>query len=95
MLARFDSNDDGQLDMQELRVAMQAAREQARSEMERVLAGNQLHLFGKPGDTTRPFIIASRPQARQVTLLRLQTWLGAAAFLACGTGLVVYWTRGL
>lgn len=95
MLARFDTNDDGEIDAHEMRVAMQAARQQARQEMEQLIAGHSMHMFGRPTDAARPFIISTMPQRTQVLLTRVQIWGGAAAFLGCGIGLILLLRNGL
>lgn len=61
LLKRFDTNGDGQIDMQEWEVARRAALEQVRSQHVELSLDPDLHVLSKPADR-RPFILSTLTQ---------------------------------
>ncbi len=61
LLKRFDTNGDGQIDMQEWEVARRAALEQVRSQHVEQSLDPDLHVLSKPSDR-RPFILSTLTQ---------------------------------
>ncbi|HWU69600.1 MAG TPA: GIDE domain-containing protein [Stenotrophobium sp.] len=82
LLKRFDSNGDGQIDMQEWEAARRAALEEVRQQAVQNAINPDLHVLSKPRDH-RPFIISTLSQAAQARRLRWQ----AAASLVAAAGL--------
>lgn len=60
MLRRFDKNDDGKIDDQELKLAKQAAESVVDDELDHSYRQSATHLIEKPRDG-RPFILSSIP----------------------------------
>lgn len=87
LLKRFDSNGDGQIDMQEWEVARRAALEQVRSEHVERSLDPDLHVLSKPPDR-RPFILSTLTQKSMTR--RYRFWatlclLGGLALIALCT----------
>jgi len=81
LLKRFDTNGDGQIDMQEWEVARRTALEQVRSQHVERSLDPDLHVLSKPPDR-RPFVLSTLTQKSMTR--RYRFWatlclLGAAA----------------
>ncbi|MCR9089932.1 GIDE domain-containing protein [Algiphilus sp.] len=63
LMARFDENDDGEIDMQEWARAREAAREQVRRERVQEPPPQDVHVLRRPADR-RPFVLSTWPQAK-------------------------------
>lgn len=80
LLARFDRNGDGEIDMQEWEAARQAAAQQAEQDNRESQQGQMPNILEKPRNKRQPFILAAK---RQDDLTwQLHTWAGLA--LVCG-----------
>lgn len=83
LLKRFDSNGDGQIDLQEWEAARRAALEQVRSQHVERSLDPDLHVLSKPPDR-RPFILSTLTQksmTRRYRLWALLCLLGAGGVI--------------
>jgi hypothetical protein len=87
VLARFDSNGDGTVDLEEWEVAREQAREQADKEVRDLQQAGPVNTISRPVDG-RPFLIANLPQFDLVRRFRLQGWSGLGLFLVAGATMV-------
>lgn len=90
LLKRFDSNGDGQIDLQEWENVRRAALEEIRHQSLQNAVNPDLHVLSKPRDR-RPYIISTLSQATQARRLRWQavTSLVAAAGLGYFSALLL------
>jgi len=63
LLARFDLNNDGVLDMDEWFLARQAAKREVEKEMREVQAQPDIHIVGQPPDG-KPYLISNLSQEK-------------------------------
>ncbi len=84
LLARFDSDGNGELDLQEWRQVTQAAREQAEAERRELLSHPQEHAMVKPHGGL-PFIIGSHSQVRLISRFYRRALFFSAGFLVTGS----------
>lgn len=90
LIARFDANGDGEVDVTEWEAARAAARASVlKSHRERASQG-ALHVMRAPeGD--RPFLISARPPEDLVSHLRRWMWVHFATLsLGCGAAIVLF-----
>ncbi|MDD5036618.1 MAG: GIDE domain-containing protein [Methylococcaceae bacterium] len=83
LLRRFDSNGDGQIDLEEWDEARAAAEREAVSSWQEQ---PEFNLMKKSADG-RPYLLSCTPQARLIAGYRHKAWLGIAGFLVLGAGL--------
>lgn len=83
LLKRFDSNGDGQIDMQEWEAARRAALEQVQAQHVERSLDPDLHVLSKPPDR-RPFILSTITQKSLTRRYRFWAALSLASALACG-----------
>lgn len=63
LLARFDENKDGQIDMEEWQKVREAAFKQIKSQHADQKASAPVHMLGKTCDSRRPFLLSAVPQS--------------------------------
>lgn len=83
--ARFDSDGDGQIDMQEWQVARRAAATEVDARHDEVRQRADTHLIRAPEDG-RPFILANVDPARLARRYLYWTWVHAVAFVVTLVG---------
>jgi len=62
LLARFDENGDGEIDMQEWQKVMEAAQQEVNQNLTERLVQPEIHTISKPLDGRRPYIISVESQ---------------------------------
>lgn len=82
--ARFDLNNDGQLDMQEWMLARRAARRTAEKNMAAARAEPDIHILEQPQDQ-RLFLISNLPQPKLERRYWIWAWLHLIIFF-CALG---------
>lgn len=87
LLRRYDSNGNGQLDMDEWEQVRQAAQAEVARDHADLRTQPDEHHMGKPADG-RLFLISTLPPEKIVQRFRRWAWAHATAFLACLVGLV-------
>jgi hypothetical protein len=63
LLARFDENKDGQIDMEEWQKVRKTALKQIKSQHADQKASAPVHMLGKSCDSRRPFLLSALPQS--------------------------------
>lgn len=66
LLARFDENKDGQIDMEEWQKVREAAFKQIKSQHADQKASAPVHMLGKTCDSRRPFLLSALPQSELI-----------------------------
>ncbi|MFA5941927.1 MAG: GIDE domain-containing protein [Sinimarinibacterium sp.] len=95
LLARFDANGDGRIDLQEWEIVRRAALDQVRQEHLARSTDPDIHVLARPADG-RPFLLSTLPQQHLVRRYRLTGAAALAFSIAAGTGSVFALTaRGL
>lgn len=89
LLRRFDADRDGELDTEEWDAARQAAEKQVRAHQWERVAGNPLHLLGKPKDR-RPYLLSNLGHDGLGQRYRRWAWAHLVVFLSACGGLA-YW----
>ncbi|MES9870663.1 MAG: hypothetical protein ABW090_11865 [Sedimenticola sp.] len=84
MLERFDSNGDGQIDMQEWEKVRRSAATEAGKAYTEQMANQVLHTLGNTGSRRHPFLISTLPQFNLVRRYRLYAGGSIAAFFIGG-----------
>ncbi len=80
LLQRFDSNKDGQIDLQEWEAVRQSAFAEAQQVHDRLAQEPDIHLVEKPAQSGQPFIISVHPQAVLIDKYRRTAY---GALLVC------------
>lgn len=83
VMARFDTNADGQVDAEEWQLAREQAHAQALKEVHALQQAGPVHTLGKPTDG-RPLLIANLDEFDLVKRYRLQGWASVGLFFAAG-----------
>lgn len=83
VLARFDLDGDGRVDLDEWQLAREQALAQADREVRELQQADPVHTIARPRDG-RPFLIANLPEFDLVRRYRLQGWAGIGLFFAAG-----------
>jgi hypothetical protein len=84
LLAKFDRNSDGELDLKEWQMVREAAFEEARRHQAKTAGGPPEHLLSQPEHNGLPFIIGSGEQEHLSTGFRRGALACAAGFLLAG-----------
>ncbi len=84
LLARFDANRDGEIDLEEWEGVRQMASAEIEQEYARELAVRVRHSLRRGPDRRRPFLLSSLPQPDLARRHRLYAGIAAALFLAAG-----------
>ena len=85
LLARFDTNKDGQIDAEEWDRAREAAATQTKQEHQEQLKGQVLHTMSNTASHRRPYMLSSLPQFNLVRRYRLLATGSIAAFFIAGS----------
>jgi len=85
LLARFDTNKDGKIDIDEWDRARAAAAEQSKAVHKEQLKTQILHTLSKTASSRRPYLISSLPQFNLVRRYRLLATLSIAGFFIAGS----------
>lgn len=93
LLARFDSNGDGELDMNEWRQVRKAANQQALAERRELSSQSEEHLLSRPSGGGLPFIIGSHSQDKLASRFGLKALFFSLGFLASGAAAI--WLLGV
>ncbi len=84
LLARFDRNKDGKIDLQEWETARETARREVLKTRAKRVAEPGIHLLTHPGDRWWPYLVSALPQANLATRYRLFAAASLAFFLLSG-----------
>lgn len=84
LLARFDRNRDGEIDLEEWERAREAATAEVAHDYAQTLPGRVRHSLRQGPDRRRPFLLSSLPQRALARRHRLYAGLAAALFFAAG-----------
>ncbi len=93
LLARFDENGDGEIDIQEWQRVMTAAEQEVESSFSERLVQPEIHTLSKPLDSRRPYIISVESQETIANKYRWYSWGGMAGFFL--TGISFVWVLGI
>ena len=91
LLRRFDTNNDGELDMAEWEQARLAAEREIQVRLREQAAGAPLNLMRKPA-IKRPYLLSNLGHDGLARRYRLWAWAHLAVFFAACGGLA-YWTQ--
>ncbi len=95
LLARFDSNNDGTIDLQEWDRVRATAEAQATREHREQLEHQVLHTLSRTSSARRPFLLSSLRQFNLVRRYRVLALASLGGFFAGGIGLVWIFTHRL
>ncbi len=93
LLAQFDDNGDGEIDMKEWQRVMHAAQKEVTASHTERLVQPEIHVLSKPVDKERPFIISVESQQSIADKYRWYSRAGIAGFFMSGMSLV--WIIGI
>jgi len=93
LLARFDENGDGEIDMQEWQRVMAAAEQEVESSFSERLVQPEIHTVSKPLDSRRPYIISVESQETIANKYRWYSRAGITGFFLSGISFV--WVLGI
>lgn len=95
LLAEFDADGDGSIDLDEWEAVRTKAMETVRQQLAKQATESDLHVLSRPPDR-RPFLLSAVPQEKLTSRYRLRAALAFAGFLLAMAGLAVGATaRGL
>ncbi|HEX6551033.1 MAG TPA: GIDE domain-containing protein [Gammaproteobacteria bacterium] len=83
LIARFDTNHDGQIDQQEWEAAREEARKEILAQEREAMSRPPINVLSRPPDG-RPFILSTAPQKKLETRLRLYIAASLLAFFVAG-----------
>lgn len=86
LLAQFDLNNDGELDMREWMLARQAAKREAHKRLAEARAEADTHFLLPPSDG-RLFLISNLPPEKLAGLYKLWSWLHVTIFFGALIGM--------
>lgn len=96
LLAQYDQDGDGKLDIPEWQVVEDAAKKAALKQQSATAAQAPEHQIGKPPETGLPFLIGSEEQTSLSKRYRLKAFAFGLGFLALGSAATWYFSaRGL
>ncbi|MCU7938845.1 MAG: hypothetical protein KZQ64_00905 [gamma proteobacterium symbiont of Bathyaustriella thionipta] len=93
LLARFDENGDGEIDMQEWQKVMTSAEQEVEKSFTERLVQPEIHTLSKPIDSRRPFIISVESQETISNKYRWYSRSGMVGFFLSGVTFV--WVIGI
>lgn len=88
MVARFDANGDGELDLQEWEQARQAARAEVEARRIELDVAEAVHVLARPPGSEYPFLLGTHPQRDLAKRYRRYAAGCCAGFLVAGSVLV-------
>jgi hypothetical protein len=93
LLARFDDNDDGEIDVDEWQKVMAAAEQEVEKSFTERLVQPEVHTISKPIDSRRPYIISVEDQQ---TIANKYRWYSRGSILGFFTaGISFVWILGI
>ncbi len=92
LLRRFDTNQDGEIDLAEWEKARQAAQQEIRTQQQEPSADNPAHLLRRP-KSTRPFLLSNLGHEKLGRRYRVWAWVHLVIFFI-GCGGLAYWFLG-
>jgi hypothetical protein len=90
LLARFDSNRDGSIDLDEWETIRQAAGQEVHKQHRELHLGPDIHLLRTPQDG-RPLLISNRDPDWLARRFRRWSWFHLAMFVAAAVGTLTLW----
>jgi len=93
LLAKFDENNDGQIDVQEWQSVMAFAEQQVKKNQAERRIQPEIHTLFKPEDNRQPYIISVESQQSILNRYHRYSWGSLASFFISGLSLV--WVIGL
>ncbi len=93
LLARFDENDDGEIDIREWQKVMAAAEQKVEKNLTERLVNQEIHTISKPVDSRRPFIISVQDQDDIIQKYRHFSIGSLIGFFLSGT--LFFWVLGI
>ena len=93
ILARFDENGDGEIDLQEWQKVMHAAQQEVSGSLSERLVQQEIHTISKPLDSSRPYILSVESQQSISNKYRWYSRGSILSFFASGISFV--WIIGL
>ena len=93
LLARFDHNKDGEIDLQEWEKARSSAEQEVEKSLSQRLVQPEIHMLSKPQDSSRPYVISVDSQD---TITQKYHWYSIASLLGFFmSGIGAVWVIGL
>lgn len=93
LLARFDDNGDGEIDVQEWQKVMAAAEQEVEKSFSQRLVQPEVHTISKPIDSRRPYIISVEDQTTIANKYRWYSRGTIVSFFSCGIAFI--WILGV
>jgi len=93
LLARFDENGDGEIDIQEWQKVMAAAEQEVENSLSERLLEPEIHTVSKPLDSRRPYIISVESQETIANKYRWYSRAGIIGFFF--SGITFVWILGI
>jgi len=93
LLARFDENGDGEIDMQEWQQVMDAAQQEVTASFSERLVQPEIHTISKPLDSRRPFILSVESQ--QAISKKYRWYSRGSIFTFFASGISFVWVIGI
>ncbi len=93
LLAKFDENGDGEIDLQEWQNVINAAEQEVENSFSERLVQPEIHTISKPIDSRRPFIISVEEQAAIANKYRWYSRGNMVSFFLSGIAFV--WVIGV
>jgi len=91
--ARFDENNDGEIDLGEWQNVMSAAQQEVENSFSERLVQPEIHTVSKPIDSRRPYIISVEDQDSIARRYRWYSRAGMVGFFI--SGILFVWTVGI
>ncbi len=93
LLARFDHNNDGEIDVQEWETARTAAEQNVEKSFAGRLIQPEIHMMSRPSDSKRPYVISVESQD---TIAEKYRWYSTGSLLTFFSGgIAAVWVIGL
>ncbi len=93
LLARFDENDDGEIDIQEWQKVIAAAKQRVDKDLTERLLEQEIHTISKPIDKRRPFIISVENQDDIIRKYHRYSIASLMVFFL--SGITFFWTLSI
>ncbi len=93
LLARFDENGDGEIDLQEWQKVIKAAEQEVENSFAERLVQPEIHTLSEPVDSRRPFILSVEDQE---TIAKKYRWYSRGNMVGFFlTGMAFVWIAGI